>query len=371
MDDNPGFRFLRRTYRFLGRIDVAAVVIVAVLLLAIVGSWFQQSSSFAGTDPELQARWLVAVRGRYGALTDLLSAVGAFHWFRSPLFTASIVLLTVSIVACTLRRWNSVWRRAFRLPVPCSDAAFDRASLSASGTPADGRTAPSVVRGVLERHGFHVQSQSQGDLICLCGDRNRLAPLGTLVSHLGVLVLIVGTGLSSAYAWREEVTIEPGDGVEVGHGTGLTLGYRSFVITHYPDGSAAGYRADVVIVDGDQEAKAGSIGLNEPLTYRDVGLYLRRYAETEAGPNLTLLAVHDPGFALVILAGLSLLLGMTVTFNFPHCWIRVRVEPDGMLRVAGRGDRRAWNFEYEFRAMVGELELAPRPPPVDRTRCSG
>lgn len=304
----------------------------------------------------------MAARGRYGPLADLLSAVGAFHWFRAPLFTASFVLLTVSLVACTLQRWHSVWRRAFQHPVLCSDAAFARAPLHASGTPAAGITTPALVREVLERHGFHVRPKSQGDLACLRGDRNRLAPLGTLITHLGTLALIVGIGLSSAYAWREEVTVEPGDRARVGHGTGLTLGYRSFVITHYPDGSAAGYRADVVIVDGDQEAKVGSIGINEPLTHRDVGFYLRSYAETDAGPTLTLLAVHDPGFSLVILAGLSLLLGMTVTFNFPHCWVRIRVEPGGMLHAAGRGDRRAWNFDHEFRAMVGELELAPRPP---------
>ena len=362
MDKFSGFHILRRTFRFLGRIDVAATIIVAVLLLSIIGSWFPQPSPFAKTDPELQARALMAARGRYGPLTDVLSAVGAFHWFSSPLFTASFVLLTVSIVACTLQRWHSVWRRAFQHPFPCSDAAFARAPFHASGSPAEGRTTPSVVRGVLQQHGFHVRSKPLGDLICLRGDRNRLAPLGTLTTHLGVLALFMGIGLSSACAWREVVTVETGARAEVGHGTGLALGIEGFAITHYPDGSAAGYRADVVIEDGGQEAKHGSVRVNGPLTYGDVGLYLRSYAETEAGPTLTLLAVHDPGFSLVILAGLCLLLGMTVTFSFPHCWVRVRVEPGGVLHVAGRGDRRAWNFDHEFRAMVGELELAPHLP---------
>jgi len=70
------------------------------------------------------------------------------------------------------------------------------------------------------------------------------------------------------------------------------------------------------------------------------------------------LAVRDPGYGLVVAAGLLLLFGLTVTFNFPHCRIHARIEPEERLRLAGWADRRAWDFEREFVALVEEIRRA-------------
>jgi hypothetical protein len=89
---------------------------------------------------------------------------------------------------------------------------------------------------------------------------------------------------------------------------------------------------------------------------------------------VTLLTVHDPGYGVVITAGFLLLLGLTVSFNFPHCCIHARIEPqgacpelaegacpelaEGTLRLAGRADRRACGFGREFEALVEEIKRA-------------
>jgi cytochrome c biogenesis protein ResB len=94
----------------------------------------------------------------------------------------------------------------------------------------------------------------------------------------------------------------------------LTLRHEGFTIEHYADGSAAGYEARVVVAAREQEVRR-SIRLNEPLAAPGVGLYLYGYGPTEHGYSVTLLAVHDPGYGLVIAAGFLLLLGMTVRFT--------------------------------------------------------
>jgi hypothetical protein len=47
-----------------------------------------------------------------------------------------------------------------------------------------------------------------------------------------------------------------------------------------------------------------------------------------------------------------------VSFNFPHCCVRARIEPGGALRLAGRAERRAYGFEREFGMLVEELKQA-------------
>ena len=237
---------LRRAWRFCRRLDLAAVLILVVLLVAAFGSCFPQLSSSVAADPERLAQWAAGVRARYGPLTDLLAASGVFRCFSSAVFLAPLVLLAIVTLTCTLNRWRGLWRRAFHQPVRCSDVALDAAPHVARLTvapPLVGGAGGGIVRESLERRGFRVRGEDAGDIFYLRGDRNRLAPLATLVTHLAVLLLLLGAVLSSGYGWREEITIGPGETVEIGHGSGLALRNEGFTVVRYPDGSAAGYEA--------------------------------------------------------------------------------------------------------------------------------
>ena len=365
---------LRGAFRFLARLDVAAVLIVVVMLLAGLGSCFPQVSPAVASDPERMARWEAGARARYGGLADALAAGGAFDWFRSPVFLVPLALLAAVTLVCTLERWRGVVRRARYHPVRCSDVALERAPHTASLNAPARVCLPEVVRQVLEERGFRVRTSKvvttngttngarngtvNGRAVYLRGDRNRLAPLATLVTHVAVVLLLLGAALTGGFGWREEVTLGPGETVEVGHGSGLALRNEEFAVERYLDGSVAGYEAGVVVVAEGRDAARGSIRVNEPLHYRGIRLLLQAYAETPDGASVTLLAVRDPGYGLAVVAGFLLLFGMTVSFNFPHCCVRARVAPEETVRLAGRADRRACDFRREFAALVEEIRRA-------------
>jgi cytochrome c biogenesis protein len=358
---------LKRAIRFLARLDVAAVLIVVAMLLAGLGSCFPQVSPAVASDPERMAQWEAGARARYGGLADALAAGGAFGWFRSPVFLVMLALLAAVTLVCTLERWRGMWRRARYQPVRCSDVALERAPHTASLNAPAGVYLPEVVRQVLEERGFRVRTTkvittngtrnetTNGRAVYVRGDRNRLAPLATLVTHLAVVLLLLGAALTGGFGWREEVTLGPGETVEVGHRSGLALRNEGFAVERYLDGSVAGYEAGVAVATEGRDAARGSIRVNEPLHYGGVGLLLHAYAETPDGASVTLLAVRDPGYGLAVVAGFLLLFGMTVSFNFPHCCVRARVAPEGALRLAGRADRRACDFWREFAALVEEI----------------
>ena len=115
------------------------------------------------------------------------------------------------------------------------------------------------------------------------------------------------------------------------------------------------HQAEVTVIDRGREATRGTVQVGEPLTFGPVGLVLQGYADAPDGTSVALLAVCDPGYRPVVAAGLLLLLGLTVSFNFPHCWVHARIDPDGTLRLAGRADRRACDFGREFTALAGEI----------------
>jgi cytochrome c biogenesis protein ResB len=363
---------LERVWRFLVRMDVAAILIILVLLVTAFGSCFPQVSPATAADAGRWARWETDLRARYGALTDWLVAGQAFRWFQSPGFLIPCGLLMAITLICTLDRWQRVWRRVFHQPVSCSDLVFDTAPHTARITTSSITPLTQIAREMLEQHGFRVRSEIADDGIgsnavvpnavgpnaaYLRGDRNRLAALATLVNHLAVLLLLLGAVLSSSYSWREELTLAPGATVAVGHGSNLSLRNERFTIARYPDGSAASYDAEVTVIQGDKKIDRHSAQVNEPLTFDGIAIYLQGYQETGGSFGITLLVVHDPGYGLVIAAGLLLLLGLVVIFNFPHCTIHAQIRPEGTLRLAGEMERHAYDLSHEFAMLVKEIKL--------------
>lgn len=243
---------LRRAWRWLTRTDVAALLIVLLMLVTAIGSFFPQLAPAIADDAARLARWETAVRARYGALTDLLAAIGVFHFFSSLLFLLPLALLSVATLACTLNRLPSTWKSLLR---------------------------------------------------------ERLPLLLSLLGHVTVLLLLLGV-VSSGSGWREELTIRSGDTVQLSHAREIALRNEGFTIARYANGSPANYEARIIVLENGQETKQ-VIRLNEPLEYRSVGFYLYAYNPTERGYAVTLLAVHDPGYGLVIVAGFLFLLTMT------------------------------------------------------------
>jgi cytochrome c biogenesis protein len=347
----------RNVWQFLTRLKVAAVIIAILLGLTVLGSCFPQLSPSIAADAERSAVWGAEVRARYGSLTNGLAAIRMFGWFRSPIFLVSLGLLAVATLVCTLDRWGVVWSRAFRSPRVSSDLAFGAASHSAQLTGLPLADLPRTLREGFEKRGFRVRSETgEDDILYLRGDRNRAASLGTLVTHLAVLLLLLGAILSGGFGWREELIIGPGEVAALRHSSQLALRNEGFNIGRYPDGSVSAYRARVTVINGDHEVAGRVVGINEPLTFAGVGFYLTGYGEREDGHAVTLLAVRDPGYILVIVAGFLLLLGLTVSLSFPRGWIQARVEPEGTLRLAGWAERRACDFGREFAVLVEELE---------------
>ncbi|UCF61714.1 MAG: cytochrome c biogenesis protein ResB, partial [Anaerolineaceae bacterium] len=214
----------------------------------------------------------------------------------------------------------------------------------------------SILQKHLVERGFHIQTKMVSNSLHLRGDRNRIALLATLVSHLGVILLLLGIVLSAAFGWREEIIIEPNQVTDFPHHPGTAVHHEGLFIERYPDNSAADYEARLVITNEAGQIVRASVRPNRPLNYRGVKIILTGYIGLQEEYSITTLAVYDPGFGAAVIAGVLTLIAMTISFNFPHCCIQARYEPDGILLIAGRAERRAYTFEREFSSIIEELQ---------------
>jgi cytochrome c biogenesis protein len=340
--------FLRRLWAFSARLDVAAGLLFVLVLLSVIGSTIPQQSPEVAADPQRSAAWQAALRAKHGPWADFLIASGAVQFFRTWLFLLPWGLLILFTALCVFHRWPALWQGVKGGPVRCTPALLDEAPHSAS-IPDTGRATWERLRQILEQEGYRVRVEMDDGAWFLRAERHRLARLATLITHLSVILILFGVLLSLRLGWREELVIPVGGSAVVRH-AGIPVHNVAFDIVRYPDGSVASYELLVRV-----RGVPARIRVNEPLVHQGIGLHLSGYVATQDQTAVVLQATYDPGYAPLVIAGFMMLIGMTVTFTMPFRRIHACRTADGMLRLGGWADRRAYGFAHVFEVLVQEL----------------
>jgi cytochrome c biogenesis protein len=327
-------RTLKSLWHYWGRTSVATWLLVLLAVLAALGSLFPQVPS----DSADRAAWLTAAEDKYGPLARVLTGLKLFAFFRSPWFWVPAVGLALSLLICTLIRLRPVWRSgAGRRRVPTLEELSHypfRAHLSAPSA----EEGLAAARGALRAGRFRAVEVSAGGQPLLLGERNRLARLGTLATHLAPLLLLIGATVSGLTGWREDVALfmMPGDAVPVGPAGSFRLRLLDGQVDTYPDGSPSDYRVTLEVVPEDGAARERLLRLNHPVRHAGVSLLLTEYVPAGMTFGVRLLAVRDFGYPVVIAAGVLLVMGVCITFYLPHQQVWLWPAADGTIELAGR-----------------------------------
>jgi hypothetical protein len=167
-------------------VDFAVFQIIFLALLAVIGMTIKQLPDFAFRSATDYATAMDQLHARYDpvlgqGIVDIMERLSLFAVFRSPWFSAGLVVLVTSIVVCTLDRTPKLWRGVSDVRVAQPEPFFDpilpdRAAMD--GVPADG------VRAVLRRNGFHIREETDaGGTRFLYGDRHQYTKMATLLTH--------------------------------------------------------------------------------------------------------------------------------------------------------------------------------------------
>lgn len=139
-----------------------------------------------------------------------------------------------------------------------------------------------------------VQSGEQGDLVF--AEKGRFSHFGVYLTHLSVLLILVGGMVGSFFGFEGFVNIPEGSSVDSafqrrsGHPIPLGFSVRceKFTVDFYPNGTPKEYRSEISFLDGGRVAQTGSLVVNHPITFRGITFYQASYG-TLAGDRLTLL----------------------------------------------------------------------------------
>ena len=259
-------------YAFFYNKRVGLVLILLTGLFALIGVLFPQAPSGVLDDPASKQAWLESVRPTFGGWTDIVATLGFFSVFSSIPFVVLMVLLAISTLACTFHRVPLLYKTAFHPHTRVSAEFFNRARLASSFTspvPVDAMVA--TIKADARSNRVRVIEDERGPGRNLYTDKWHLAPFGTAVAHVGMVVIMAGFLLSSLTGFRDDqFTLTIGHPTEVGHGTGLVAEAKSFTDSYYDNGTPKDYVTDLVLTRDGQEVARQEVRVNEPLTYDGV-----------------------------------------------------------------------------------------------------
>jgi cytochrome c biogenesis protein len=223
-----------------------------------------------------------------------LSLVGTFttisNFFNSWWFFTLGFLLIINILVCNISRWKIIRAAIKGGDVILPETFFEDSSksvtmemhLSPSATSA-------LLKNNLQKQLYRVRIESFKEQIYLSADRFRYFRLGTYVSHLSLILLVIAYLISLFFGFQDTNFIVPEGGTrEVGHNTGLSMKLVSFIDEYYADNTPMDYRSQVILYRDGHEVEQALIRVNEPLNYQGV-----RFHQSFYGPVVNLVLRQD------------------------------------------------------------------------------
>jgi cytochrome c biogenesis protein len=275
---------LNRLWRFFISMRTGLVLILGLGLLSLIGTLLVQTPAGLAADPAAYTAWLDSIHSKYGGWTPVLDKLGLFSAFTSIWFKAISVLLTTSVLACSVNRAPRLWKLAFHPRTRMSETFFTHAPLRAAVlVPAAPDETLDYARDVLKSQRFRTVSDPDEDGLNLYADRFRWGPFGTVMAHLSFVMILLGFFFSATTGFKNTQFIVPvGSTVQVGNGTGLSVQAKSFNDAYYPDGSPSDYASDLVLFKNGAQVDRKTIRVNHPMERDGVSFYQSFFGEAAA-----------------------------------------------------------------------------------------
>jgi len=306
---------------FLGSMNLAITMLVAISIAAVIGTVLQQNEPYNNYVIKFGPFWF-----------EVFKSLGLFDIYGAPWFLLLLGLLLVSTSICVYRNAPAIIKdmRHFRPDVQAKSLqGFHHKDEWQSATTA--AEAVSAFGGRLQKLGYRVRLKQHDGHTTVAAMKGSAGRLGYLLSHVAIVVICLGAladgNLPLKLAeWRGDIAIEtrnlpankvpeksvlPSDNssfrgsVTIPEGEsadfvflGMRDGYlvqklpfsvevQDFRIEHYSTGMPKLFESKVIIHDDElKEPLKAKIAVNHPLIYKGYAIYQSSFADGGSKINL-------------------------------------------------------------------------------------
>jgi len=233
---------------------------------------------------------------RYGiSFYEVLNFFSLFDMYHSWWFSAILFLLVINLIACSIQRLPGVWRQIFRESnskglvdstlriLPYVEKIRDPNSGYAKSE--------GVIRSNLKIWFSDPERIETESSITLFSEKGKFSRLGVYITHLSIIVILIGGILGSLYGFKGHVEIIEGETVDriflrikdevVPKPIGFSVRCDDFNITYYdlkgPEKHVKEYSSLLTIREQGKQVLQKSVMVNHPLHYKGLSFYQSSY----------------------------------------------------------------------------------------------
>lgn len=308
-----------RAWFALTSVRTANRLLLALIAAALPGLVIEQFGTFTLADPMLTAAALDRLPARYGdALASVVERLELYRIFTSGWWTVLVALFTISLTGNTLSRLPRLVRDV-RAPMVKRGRAFFRSSIRARTGPLDGIDG-SALPELLRAEGYRVRTEPVGPVTHLLAERNRFAPLASLLTHVAPVFFVIGMGIiTPRFGYEATLKVPVGETRPTGlpnDPNTILITNEAFVARFDKANIPLDYRTTLAVYRGGEELARKEITVNDPLTVAGWTLH-----ENFFGPAVEIDVRDEQG--AILYSGSVLLDG------------NLGGQPEGLVRVPG------------------------------------
>lgn len=268
---------LRALWWLLTNVRFAIVILIVLAVVSLIGVVLPQKPGFVQGDPIAEAEWLETQEGRFGGfLTDVFDETQLFDLFDASWFAVLLAITVGSTAAYVISRFPGIWRSITKPRKRVPDRYFETAPERIEAGP----VSPEKLIGSLERSRYSVDRFDEAGATYLFADRFAWAQLGTLFTHVAVVVFIAAAVFSRIDAFENGLFLAEGTTLPVFPVANANQIQVELVDTHgefATDGQPLDYYSDMIIYDRGEEAKSCRSTVNSPCTFGGYYFYQAAY----------------------------------------------------------------------------------------------
>ena len=262
---------MSRLYRFAKSLKLGVVLILLLAIgsigAVVVGQWIPPGMP------------LDDVAGLYGSgVAGWAERFQLNHPYSSWWFLTLLTCLSVNLTLCTIDRWPNTVGWLQRKSCPREAAFFEKDDCQRVELRVGDTSCREALLRVLAQKGYRVAQAEQGEIHSLVAEKCVWGRLGSLVTHIGLLALLLGGIASALSGSRQLAMLGVGEQVPI-PGTLETLRLNDFRIEETETGQVSDYLSSLSVLAGETVVAQKTIEVNHPLEYGGLTFYQSSYGE--------------------------------------------------------------------------------------------
>ncbi|KAF0220103.1 MAG: cytochrome c bioproteinis [Geobacteraceae bacterium] len=220
----------------------------------------------------------------------LYQALGFFDMYHSWWFILLLSLLSINLIACSIKRLPLIWKTITQ-PVVVMGAGHEKtlSNLTTIETRGDASTLRDRVAAILKAEFADPLITETDGAFHLFAQKTPWSRLAVYAVHLSVLVIFIGAIIGSLFGYKGFINIPEGESVgkvmsrsknEID--LGFAVRCEKFSVAHYPNGAPKEFKSILTVLENGQPVQGYNrvpVIVNDPLTYKGITFYQSSYGK--------------------------------------------------------------------------------------------